>query len=66
MRVGDILRLVPCVVTFDGIVKKAIKCVQVDGGIDTCTVAFVPRKQSNFPHVQAQLYTFVQVAELYY
>lgn len=66
MRVGDVLRLVPCVVTFDGIVENAIKCVRVDGGIDTCTVAFVPRTQSGLAHVQAQLYKFVQVTELYY
>ena len=43
VMVGDILRLVECVITMKNKTKIAIKCVKVMDGIDTCTVAFVPR-----------------------
>ena len=43
IAVGDVLRLVGCIVQIDNITEDAIKCVKVIDGVDTCTVAFVPR-----------------------
>ena len=63
--VGDVLRLVECHVTVKGTVEKAVKCVKVVNGIDTCTVAFVPRALMNLPQVQNNLNGFVQVSEVY-
>lgn len=65
VEAGDILRLVPCLVTVGSETEPAIKCVKVVEGIDTCTVAFIPRVQSTLTRVQAHLNRFVQVSELY-
>lgn len=65
VQVGDVLRLVPCVVTIDHVTEPAVKCVKVVDGMDTCTVAFIPRVQSKLPQVQKHLNQFVQVVELY-
>lgn len=64
VAVGDLLRLVACIVSYQGTPERAVKAVKVDGGVDTCTVAFVPRTQSNLPHVLKHLNKFVQVTEL--
>ena len=65
VRVGNLLRLVKCVVTIGGEVEEAIKCVLIVDGTDTCTVGFVPRSLSGHDKVQAQIGGFVQVLELY-
>ena len=65
VMVGDVLRLVECVVTVNSETKTAVKCVKVIDGIDTCTVAFVPQVIAKLEHVQAHLNKFVQVVELY-
>ena len=65
VEVGDVLRLVPCVVTINHETEEAIKVVKVVDGVDTCTVAFVPRVQSSLPGVKGHTYKFVQVIELY-
>ena len=63
--VGDVLRLVNTTVTVDGVDEPAIKCVKVIDGIDTCTVAFVPRVQAQLSKVKDNINRFVQVVELY-
>ena len=63
--VGDVLRLVECVVTVNNVTKRAIKCVKVINGVDTCTVAFVSCVIAKLEHVLAHLNKFVQVVELY-
>ena len=45
--------------------EEAIKCVKVDGGVDTCTVAFVPRVFKNVEHVRNHAFKFVQATKLY-
>jgi len=65
VKAGDVLRLVQTVVTYDGRSEMAVKCVKMVDGVDTCTVAFVPRAMCQLPHVQAHLKKFVQVVELY-
>ena len=63
--VGDVLRLVECVVEHNGMNERAVKCVKVIDGHDTCTVAFVPRVAMNLPKVQQHLNKFVQVSDVY-
>ena len=63
--VGDVLRLVECIVTINNNTETAIKCVKVVDGVDTCTVAYVPRVVAKLEHVQDHLNKFVQVVELY-
>lgn len=65
VEVGDVLRLVKCSVSVDGVVEEAVKLVKVVDGVDQCTVAFVPRVLMNLPAVKKQLNKFVQVSELY-
>ena len=65
IAVGDVLRLVGCVVQIDNITEDAIKCVKVIDGVDTCTVAFVPRVIARTRHVSQHLNKFIQVVKLY-
>lgn len=62
---GDILRIVPCVVTINHTVEPALKCVKVIDGVDTCTIGFVPRVQSQLKKIREHTDQFVQVTELY-
>jgi hypothetical protein len=43
LKVGDLLRLQKCVMTTNGKLHDAIKCVHIIDGADSCTAAFVPR-----------------------
>ena len=63
--VGDVLRLVKCIVTINGKTEEAIKLVKIDHGSETCTVAFVPRAYTKLPMVMERINKFVQVVELY-
>lgn len=65
VKKGDILRLVPCVVTINHEVEPALKCVKVIDAVDTCTVGFVPRVQSQLKRIREHSDQFVQVTELY-
>ena len=65
VEVGDVLRLVECVISYNGVNEIAVKCVKVMDGHDTCTVAFLPRVLASLPKVQQHLNKFVQVSELY-
>jgi hypothetical protein len=62
---GDLLRLVPTVVTIDGKTQEAIKLVRLMDGADGCTVAFIPRILMDLPQVQRNIKSFAQVRELY-
>lgn len=62
---GDVLRLVRCVVTVNGIMESAVKCVKVVDASDGCTVALVPIVLAGLPKVQDNVIQFVMVMELY-
>lgn len=62
---GDVLRLKETQVSVEGIMEPAIACVRVDRGIDSCTVAFVPRMMAQQEKVKAHINKFVMVKELY-
>ena len=66
VKVGDLLRLVKCVVTINGVVEEAIKCVRIVDGSDSCSVAFVPRFLARTDMVVSNIGSFVQVLELYH
>eukprot|EP00977_Amphora_coffeiformis_P013799 scaffold3718_cov131-Amphora_coffeaeformis.AAC.1 len=63
--IGEVLRLVPCVVSVDGSIEEAVKCVKVEDGKDSCTVVYVPWVIAKLPVVQDHLNKFVQVVQLY-
>jgi hypothetical protein len=63
--VDDILRLVRCVVTVNGVTEEAIKLVKITDATDSCTVAYVPRVSVNLPKVIKNLNKFAQVVEIY-
>jgi hypothetical protein len=65
LKVGDLLRLQKCVVTIEGQINDAIKCVRIIDGTDSCTAAFVPRSMVKNVKIETKLDTFVQVLELY-
>ena len=65
VKVGDLLRLVNCVVTMKGELQEAIKCVRIVDGTDSCTTAFVPRSMVKTLNIDSELGCFVQVLELY-
>jgi hypothetical protein len=65
LKVGDLLRLQKCVVTTNGELQDAIKCVRIIDGADSCTAAFVPRSMVKNVKIETKLDTFVQVLELY-
>ena len=62
---GDVLRLKETQVTVNGESEPAIACVLVDPGVDTCTVAYVPRMMANQARVKEHINKFVMVMELY-
>ena len=62
---GDVLRLKKTQVTVNGESEPAIACVLVDRGVDTCTVAYVPRMMANQARVKEHINKFVMVMELY-
>ena len=64
VAVGDALHLVHCIVTCNDVDEVAIKCVKIIDGVDTCTVACVPRILMQLPKAQAHINKFVQVSEL--
>ena len=64
--VGDLIRLVKCLVSINGgEVEESIKCVRIFQGTDTCTIGFIPRSVANSDKVKAELGCFMQVIELY-
>jgi hypothetical protein len=66
VKVGELLRLVKCVVSIDGgDAHEAIKCVRIVDGTDSCTVAFVPRSVAKSVQIQSKLGGFAQLLELY-
>lgn len=65
VEIGDVLRIVKCVVAVDGVVEEALKCVKVVDGHDGCTVAFIPRVMANQPYIKKQINKFLTVQELY-
>jgi hypothetical protein len=65
VQVGDVLRLVRCIVTIHSQPEEAVKLVKIADGTNTCTVGFVPRVFSKMPHVEQHINKFVQVVELY-
>jgi hypothetical protein len=65
VKLGDILRLKNTVVTINGAAEEAVKLVKIDNGMETCTVAFIPRVLARLPKVQMQIGKTVQVVELY-
>ena len=68
LKVGDLLRLVKCIVSIDGVLQDAVKCVRIVDGADSCTAAFVQRSQVKFVGekiTKDQINSFIQVLELY-
>ena len=65
VAVGDVLRMVPCIVQCNGEDENAVKFVKVIDGVDTCTVAFLPRHYMSLPKVLAHVNKFVQVVEVH-
>jgi hypothetical protein len=65
VEVGDVLRLVKTVVTVKGVAEEAVKCVRITDGVDSCTVAFVPRNLHNLEIVKKNINNFVIVKEVY-
>jgi hypothetical protein len=63
--VGDVLRVVRCVITIQGKPEEALKLVKIADGTDCCTVAFLPRAFASMPEVEQHINKFVQVIELY-
>ena len=59
LKVGDLLRLQKCVVTTNGELQDAIKCVRIIDGADSCTAAFVPRSMVKNVKIETKLDTFV-------
>jgi len=65
IAIGDVLRLVPCAVSIEGVIEDAVKCVKVVAGVDECTVVYVPRVVADLPAVKKHFNKFVTVIELY-
>jgi hypothetical protein len=65
LKVGDLLRLVKCVVTIDDEIEEAIKCVRIEDGTDMCTVGFLPRSRLRCEKIVSQIGGFAQVLEIY-
>ena len=62
--VGDVLRLVRCVVTIKGEPEEAIKLVKIEDATDSCTVAFIDRVSASNPKVIQNINKFAQVVEI--
>jgi hypothetical protein len=69
---NDTLRLVSCLVEVPGggggselISELSIKLVKIEDGIETCTVAFVPKAYASMPSIRNGINKFVTVLELY-
>ena len=60
---GYVLWLKETHVTVNGESEPAIACVLVDRGVDTCTVAFVPRMMAEQTQVKQHINKFVMVVE---
>jgi hypothetical protein len=62
-----LLRLVKCIITVNGKLQDAIKCVSIIDGTDSCCAAYVPRSMVKSVGVKIlnELNSFVQVLELY-
>ena len=65
LKEGDILRLASCIVECHGKMERAIKCMKVVDGINTCTVACVSCNHMTSPKVWDHLNEFVQVSEIH-
>jgi hypothetical protein len=66
VKVGDLLRLKPTVVTVNGKEEAAIKLNKInEEGVEGCTVAFLPRIVLNTPIVLRNIDCFCVVKELY-
>lgn len=62
---GDLLRLIPMVVTINNVQENAVKFVRITEGMQACTVGYLPRVWYNLPTIKKNMYQFVQVSELY-
>jgi hypothetical protein len=65
LHVGDVCRVVRCIVTINNVPEDALKIVKIADGTDTCTVGFVPRAFKGSRVVQDAINGFVQVLEIY-
>lgn len=65
VKKGNVLRLVKTCVTINMAPEEAIKCVRIVDGVDSCTVAYIPRVWGNLPRVKRNIDKFVVVQELY-
>jgi hypothetical protein len=65
VAVDDVLRLVKCVVTIQGLTEDAVKLVKIKDATDSCTVAYVPRAATRLPKVTRNINRFAQVVKLY-
>jgi hypothetical protein len=65
VKVGDLLRLLPTVVTVSGKPQEAIKLVHFLDGANGCTFGLIPRILMDLPLVQCSMSNCMQVKELY-
>ena len=65
VAVGDVLRMVPCIVQHNREDKNAVKFAKVVDGVDACTVAFLPCHCMSLPKVLGHMNKFAQVAEIH-
>lgn len=65
IQIGDCLRLVKTIVMIKGESQEAIKLVKIQDGVESCTVAFLPRVWITLPKVQRNIGYFAVVKELY-
>lgn len=63
---GDCLRLVRSIVFINGKNEDAVKLVKICDGVETCTVAFVPKVWINLKKVKRNIGHFAVVKELYH
>ena len=70
LKIGDIFRLVKCVVAIkktgtEEIIEDGIKAVKIEDSIESCTVGFVPRAHMKLPVIRNNISKFCIVSELY-
>jgi hypothetical protein len=66
VKKGDLLRLQKTVVDTDDFgMEEAIACILVDGAMETCRVAFIPRVFRDLEIVQSNIGKHIRVMELY-
>jgi hypothetical protein len=65
VAVGDVLRLVKCVVIVNGRTEDAVKLVNIQDATNSCTVAYVPRAATKLPKVTKNINRCAQVVTMY-